>query len=72
MEEAREKIYQDLVDKGDLEGAKAMRAYQDVIHPVKSSGQSLPKSPTQPSPASTEGNFRTLRKKARTRSASLA
>jgi hypothetical protein len=41
-EQAREKIYQDLLDKGDLEGAKAMRAYQDIVHPLKHGDQSPP------------------------------
>jgi hypothetical protein len=35
MEQGREKIYQDLLDKGDTEGAKLMRKYQDRIHPLK-------------------------------------
>jgi hypothetical protein len=35
MEQGREKIYQDLLDKGDIEGAKSMRKYQDRIHPLK-------------------------------------
>lgn len=35
IEQAREKIYKDLVDKGDLEGAKIMREFQDRIHPLK-------------------------------------
>jgi hypothetical protein len=34
MTQARERIYQDLVDKGDIEGAKMIRAYQDRIHPL--------------------------------------
>ncbi len=34
-DQAREKIYQDLLDKGDIEGAKMMREYQDRIHPLK-------------------------------------
>jgi len=37
--QAREKIYQDLLNKGELEGAKALRAYQDVIHPLKPGDQ---------------------------------
>jgi hypothetical protein len=35
MEQARDKLYQDLVDKGDLKGAKMMREFQDRIHPIK-------------------------------------
>jgi hypothetical protein len=34
-EQAREKMYQDLIDKGDPEGAKEMREYQDKVHPLK-------------------------------------
>ena len=39
MEQGREKIYQDLLDKGDIEGAKMMREYQDRIHPLKNNNQ---------------------------------
>jgi hypothetical protein len=35
VEQGREKIYQDLLDKGDIEGAKSMRRYQNIIHPLK-------------------------------------
>ena len=35
MEQVREKIYQDLVEKGDLEGAKKIRQYQNIVHPLK-------------------------------------
>jgi len=42
VEQAREKIYQDLVDKGDLEGAKMVRKYQDMIHPLKSDNREPP------------------------------
>jgi hypothetical protein len=46
-EQAREKIYRDLVDKGDIEGAKLMRQYQDHVHPLAGGG-TLPKgSPTE-------------------------
>lgn len=40
VEQAREKVYQDLLEKGDVKGAKAMRAYQDIIHPLKADDQS--------------------------------
>ena len=52
-EQAREKIYQDLLDKDDLEGAKMMRAYQYIINPLKADVQDLlTASPTEPpSPA---------------------
>jgi hypothetical protein len=35
VEQGREKIYQDLLEKGDIEGAKSMRRYQNIIHPLK-------------------------------------
>jgi hypothetical protein len=35
MEEAREKMYQDFLNKGDEKGAKELRAYQDKVHPLK-------------------------------------
>ena len=38
-EQAREKIYQDILKSGDLEGAKKMRTYQDNIHPLKSNDE---------------------------------
>ncbi|MFC2072882.1 hypothetical protein ACFLUU_09370 [Chloroflexota bacterium] len=51
-EQAREKMYQDLQDNGDLKGAKAMRAYQDIVHPLKDGDQDPPTSPLlPPSPA---------------------
>jgi hypothetical protein len=34
-EQAREKMCQDLVEKGDLEGAKMMREFQDRVHPLE-------------------------------------
>lgn len=51
-EQAREKIYKDLLEKGDLKGARMIRAYQGVIHPMKADDQDPPTSPIQPpSPA---------------------
>jgi len=35
VEQARARIYQDLLEKGDMKGAKAMLQYQDIIHPIK-------------------------------------
>jgi hypothetical protein len=35
VEQGKEKIYQDLLDNGDIAGAKSMRKYQDIIHPLK-------------------------------------
>jgi len=34
-EQAREKIYHDLVNKGDIEGAKQMRGFQNTVHPLE-------------------------------------
>ncbi len=52
IEQAREKIYQDLVDKGDLVGAIQMRKYQDRVHPLKAK-QQLPKPPPPKPPSPT-------------------
>jgi hypothetical protein len=41
-EEAREKIYQDLVAKGDIKCAKLLRAMQDQGHPIKQADQMPP------------------------------
>jgi hypothetical protein len=48
LDEAREKVYQDLLNKGDLEGTKMMRAFQDVVHPLNTGDQFPPPSPPQP------------------------
>jgi hypothetical protein len=50
MEQARERIHQDLIDKGDVAGAKMVREYQDVIAPLKAHGQPSPPPPGQPPP----------------------
>ena len=51
VEQARARIYQDLLEKGDMKGAKAMRQYQDIIHPMKANDQTPPPSTSQrPSP----------------------
>ena len=47
-EEAREKIYQNLLQKGDLKGAKTIRVFQDKYHPLKTNDQMPPSSPPQP------------------------
>jgi len=47
-EEAREKLYQELIEKGDNKGAKTLREFQDRVHPVKSDSQVPPKLPDQP------------------------
>jgi hypothetical protein len=49
IEQARERIYQDIVGKGNPEIAKAFRQFQDKVHPLKTGGQvEPPKPPTQP------------------------
>ena len=48
MEHAREKIYQDLIDKGDLAGAKMLREFQNLIDPLKADGQPSPPSDQPP------------------------
>ena len=37
-QQAREKMYRDLIEKGDIEGAKMMRRYQDYVHPLGGDG----------------------------------
>jgi hypothetical protein len=50
-EQAREKIYQDLLKRGDLKRAKLFREFQDKVHPLKAGGQSPPAISPQPPPA---------------------
>jgi hypothetical protein len=38
-EQAREKMYQDLLTKGDGKGAKMVREFQDRVHPLKNNDQ---------------------------------
>jgi hypothetical protein len=47
-DEAREKMYRDLLEKGDIKGAKLLRKFQDRVHPVKPDSQVPPKPPEQP------------------------
>jgi len=49
VEQGREKIYQDLLEKGDIEGAKSMRKYQDIIHPLKNNNPPPKTTMTSPS-----------------------
>ena len=51
MEQAREKVYQDLVDKGDIKGAKMVRGYQDFVHPSKADAKPPQRSPHQHPPS---------------------
>jgi CRISPR/Cas system CSM-associated protein Csm2 small subunit len=46
-EQAREKIYQDCLEKGDLKRAKMVRAFQDKVHPLKTNDQIPPLTPPQ-------------------------
>jgi len=46
-EQAREKLYQNLLDKGDAEGAKMIRTYQDRVHLLKADDQDPPTSSSQ-------------------------
>jgi hypothetical protein len=48
-DQAQEKIYQNVVDSGNLEGAKKVRAYQNLIHPLKT-GDQQPSPHTEPPP----------------------
>jgi len=48
IEEAR-KAYRDLINQGDEESAKKMRAYQDAIHPLKPGNLPPPATPEPPS-----------------------
>jgi AraC-like DNA-binding protein len=47
-EEAREKMYRDLLEKGDIKGAKMLREFQDRVHPVNPDSKVPPKPPEQP------------------------
>jgi hypothetical protein len=49
-EQAREKMYQDILKKGDLKMAKAMRQFQDKIHPLVKKDQ-MQESPHQSPPS---------------------
>jgi hypothetical protein len=40
--QAREKIYQDLIDKGDIEGATMIRQFQNAVHPLKTGAKPKP------------------------------
>ena len=51
-EQAREKIYQDVVGKGDLKMAKTFRDFQNKVDPLKAGDELPPTSPHQP-PSST-------------------
>jgi hypothetical protein len=50
-EQAREKMYQDLLEKGDLKVAKMMREFQDKVHPLNAGDQAPPAISPQPPPA---------------------
>lgn len=50
-EQAREKMYQDLLKRGDLKRAKLFHEFQHKVHPLKAGGQSPPAISPQPPPA---------------------
>jgi hypothetical protein len=50
-EEAREKMYKNLLEKGNLKGAEALRKFQDKHHPLKTNDREPPSAPPQPPPA---------------------
>jgi hypothetical protein len=52
MEQAREKIYQDVLKKGDTKSAKMLREFQDRVHPLKSDSEVPLKPPDQPQSSS--------------------
>jgi site-specific recombinase XerD len=47
MEQAREKMYQDLLKKGEIKSAKMLREFQDRVHSVKPDSQIPSKPPDQ-------------------------
>ena len=47
-EQAREKMYQLFLDNGYPEGATRLKAFQNVVDPLKTEGQGQPPSPLQP------------------------
>jgi hypothetical protein len=50
-EQAREKMYQDMLKDGHTKEAQAMRNYQNIIHPLKASiNRPRPDSKPQASP----------------------
>jgi hypothetical protein len=51
MEQAEEKIVADLVEKGDRDGADAIRRYQQFIHDIRPDDRSRPPPASQPPPA---------------------
>jgi len=52
-EQARDKLYQELIAQGETKAAEALRAFQDVIHPLKPPGSPPPESPQPPQDATT-------------------
>ena len=41
-EQAREKLFRDLIRKGDLIGARKLRDYQNTVHPIRKQPERLP------------------------------
>jgi hypothetical protein len=50
-EEARGRMVQELVDKGDINGAMILRVFQDEVHPLNTDNQIPPPSPPPTPPA---------------------
>ena len=46
-EQARDKIYQDLIKERKMDSAKALRQYQDIIRPVNNRDKTPPFSPPE-------------------------
>jgi hypothetical protein len=55
-EQAREKVYQDLLAKGDLEKAKRFREFQDKVHPPSKNKPETPPPSPQPPPLSPQAS----------------
>ena len=47
-EQAREKLYQDVVDQSDANASEVFRLIQDTIHPLKPGGDSSPRPSQEP------------------------
>jgi hypothetical protein len=50
QEQAREKLYQNMLNSGHIEEAKALRTYQDIVHPLKTGKQQPGSNPKPPMP----------------------
>ena len=57
LDQARDKMYQDLIGAGEVKAADELRRYQDIIHPVMKQRQSPPARNTE-TPGQNERNER--------------